>query len=161
MFKSSKMITKILKNFSNLVKWHLGSLLYYLDPVISSKGGRYQFSSSSSSWEFTFLLAIIAETLSILYGNVYLVYCSVGDFNSSVFKDSPLAVNHQILPRPIWPQTDVALFISYAISTAVFCTFLRRPYTAGRYQVEPSTSLVTISGEGNDEKNMNFKCFTK
>ncbi len=156
MFKSSNMITKVFKNFSNLVKWHLGSLLYYLDPVISSKGRRYQFSSSSSFWEFTFLLAIIAEALSILYGNVYLVYCSVGDFNSSVFKDSPLAVNHQILPRPIWPQTDVALFISYAISTAVFCTFLRRPYTAGRYQVEPSTSRVTISGEGNDEKKHEF-----
>lgn len=151
----AKFVTFFKKHTLDLVKWHLRSLLYYLDPVMVTSKLKYQHQaistfSSSSSWDFTFLFLIVAMLVCIFYGNVYMVYDhhnTIGYFNSTVFKNSPVALNHQILPRPVWPQTDVALTISFTISTFIYCTFLRRPYTAGRYQLT-ATNVVTVSGKG-------------
>ncbi|KAH9397261.1 hypothetical protein TYRP_003571 [Tyrophagus putrescentiae] len=137
----------------NLVTYHVGVLVYFLDPVILPETKPYQHIKPkplNANFVFTvlYLVAIV-----FIYGNPFMVLQHSSSFSQSsslsnktfVKPNSNLLLYYPaaIFPLQVWPQSEVASLIAFGAAAAVLFTFVGgagRFSVAGRYEVKLGSS---------------------
>ena len=125
----------------------------------------WQLSSSSRVYLFP-LITIISTAL---YGNLLIVCYESAEFSAednsnkcnltvAFLQRSPVVMLHQMLPQVMWSQMDVVYSLGILTVVINYATFLKQPYTAGRYELvktrrkasssTSSISVLSISGKG-------------
>lgn len=158
----------------NLVTYHVGVLVYFLDPVILPETKPYQHIKPkplNANFVFTvlYLVAIV-----FIYGNPFMVLQHSSSFSQSSSLSNKTFVKPNssqllyypaaIFPLQVWPQSEVASLIAFGAAAAVLFTFVGgagRFSAAGRYEVQldssspnksdvsPTTQFLIINGKSN------------
>lgn len=139
-----------------------------LSSALCTRQPWWQLSSSSSSSR-VYLFPLITIISTTLYGNLLIVCYESAEFsaedNSSkcnltvaFLQRSPVVMLHQMLPQVMWSQMDVVYSLGILTVVINYATFLKQPYTAGRYELvktrrkasssTSSISVLSISGKG-------------
>ncbi len=129
-FKNKTFFNLINKNciMKNIFNWyfyqvlstHFKTLLCQIDPIIFIINKKIE---NERKTLFHFLSVFSYSVLIVIYGNIGLHYQATGNLLTS-FTDFSLSLyvyTHQISPRAIWPQIDLALgFIDVLETLAIF-----------------------------------------
>ena len=143
MFQTNYLGRFKMRRFPKLIEWHIDVFYNYLDPI--SSGSRYDFRKrlqyqrtlhpkpNTSKWDFKFVIPALVILFTQFYCNFFVVYQAYGHFEWPTKVNDSIILNHQVFPRPAWPQSDMAHSISSASSVAIYASFWHNPFNIERY----------------------------
>ena len=129
------------QKIENLVVWHVNSIVFYLDPLASTRKTAATIQKFQKH-NFTFLIPIVNNIIVLLYGELYMFYSRAGYFDWNLWKTNPVVMTHQIFFPGTWFQIDTILAIATAASTAVMANISSKPFADRYYQTSDKVLVI-------------------
>ncbi len=144
------------QKIENLVVWHVNSIVFYLDPLASTRKTAATIQKFQKH-NFTFLIPIVNNIIVLLYGELYMFYSHAGYFDWNLWKTNPVVMTHQIFFPGTWFQIDTILAIATAASTAVMANISSKPFVDRYYQTSDKVLVIGKNSKQFFLKKMNIQ----